>query len=435
MILRDDDRLHEILRKLKPQPAATLPELAQETERIINHQGIQAAYNLVQRAEVILGLRKPKLAIYDHALHVIGGAQKYGLTLASVLQDTFDITIIANKEISSKDFLNWYNLDLSGCRIKIISLPFFEEKHTFHLDPALVTKDGENPFQAISRESGNYDVFINNSMNEMVYPLAGVSILICYFPERRPETYFYVDSYDYIIHISRYTAEWIEKKWRLTPHQHIYPFVDIEAAPAEAPKKKIILSVARFEGEGTKRQKEMAEAFLRLNEVYPEIAADWKFILAGGSSPANPYLSRLADMMRANPRGNIELKVNISAAELKSLYRESTLFWHLCGLNHDDPSAIEHFGMTTIEAMHHSLVPIVYDGGGQREIVADGLDGFRVRSRAELLERTIELIRDKELTRKLAAAAQKKALEFSREKFEEGVRVFFDRILKEYRTF
>ncbi len=435
MISKNDSRLPEILKKFRLDPAEALRELRRETEHLSAGHGIQAAYNLVQRAEVSLGLRKPKLALYDHAVHLIGGAQKYGLTLASVLKDTFDITVIANKEVSLKDFLNWYNLDLSGCGIKVIRLSAFEEKRTSHLDPALVSKDNENPFHLISRESGNYDVFVNNSMNEMVYPLAGVSVLICHFPERRPATYFYIDSYDYIVHNSRYTAEWIEKKWHLTPHELIYPFVDVRAAREKAEKKNIILSVARFEAEGTKRQKEMIEAFLRLNAVSPEIAAGWKFILAGGSGPGNPYLSRLEDMIKENPPGQIELKVNIAAAELASLYRESTLFWHLCGLNHDDPSAIEHFGMTTIEAMENGLVPIVYDGGGQREIVVDGLNGFRIRSTAELLERTIRLIRDAELTGKLAAAAQKKAREFSRANFEERVRGFFNRILEGYRIF
>ena len=197
-------------------------------------------------------------------------------------------------------------------------------------------------------------------------------------------------------------------------------------------KKKNILSVARFEVEGTKRQLEMIEAFLELNQKYSEIAKGWKFILVGGSNPKNNYLSKLKNTINANPEKNIELEINIPAKELKSLYQKSTLFWHLCGLAHDDPSGIEHFGMTIVEAMQNKMVPIVYDGGGPREIVDNGVNGFRVRSKAELIECSIRLFKDQKLILKLSESAQEKAQNFSRMKFEENVKAFFDRLLMIY---
>src|SRR5512136_1152178 len=206
-------------------------------------------------------------------------------------------------------------------------------------------------------------------MNEMVYPLAGLSVLVCHFPERRPQTYFYADRYTHVVCNSLYTAEWVKKKWKLTSYQQIYPPVDMENAAVGLRKKKLILSVARFEVEGSKRQKEMIEAFLSLTEKWPEIAKDWSFILAGGSSPGNPYLPGLEKMIAAKRGQNIELKVNLPLDELNRLYQEATLFWHMCGLKHEDPSGIEHFGMTAVEAMQNKAVPIVYDGGGLREIV------------------------------------------------------------------
>ncbi|MGQ9673336.1 MAG: glycosyltransferase family 4 protein [Candidatus Aminicenantales bacterium] len=434
MTREEDAHFRALVEKLKANPAEAQRELDREIERTSRGHGIQAAFNQLLRLEVLLGWRKPTLALYDHAIHFIGGAQKYGLTLAAALEDIFDITILANQEVSHQNFLDWYNLDLSRCPIKVLKLPYYEAKKATHLDPALVTSQEPNPFHPVSRESGNYDIFVNNSMNEMVYPLANVSVLICHFPERRPRTYFYADRYDCIVFNSRYTSEWIEKKWKIPAHEHIYPYVEARKSVEEKPKKKIILSVARFEVEGTKRQKEMIETFLRLDTLYPEAAAGWKFILAGGSSPDNQYLSLLETLVGKSPRPPIEFKVNISAAELESLYDEATLFWHLCGLIQDDPSAVEHFGMTTIEAMQHGVVPIVYDGGGLREIVDDGVNGFRVKSTAALLERTLELFQSPELVHRLAEAAQKKAQEFSREKFETRVRALFGRILKEYKA-
>ena len=424
------ERFLALLKNLKIQPHVAFPKFLAEIKRISHSEGIQAAYNCLLQAEIFLNLRKPKLGIYDHAFHFIGGAQKYGLSLISALQDQFDITIISNKEVSHSHFMHWYNLDLSHCEIKIIKLPYFEQKNGLHLDPACISKDEENPFYLISKESGNYDIFVNNSMNEMVYPLSNISVLVCHFPERRPKTYFYADQYTHILHNSQYTAEWIKKKWDLTPHEHVYPPVDMEPGRQKMQKKKTIISVARFEVEGTKRQKEMMETFLKLKNEYPKVTEEWAFKLVGGSDTKNPYLQRLKKIVDQNPDKNIQLKVNIPLEELKSLYQESTLFWHLCGLTHTDPSEIEHFGMTAVEAMQNMVVPVVYDGGGLREIVDHGINGFRVKSKAELLHYSLELFQDKKLVQNLGENAQKKSQEFSRLKFEERIHAFFNRLLR-----
>jgi len=423
-----------IIKNLKSGQQTALPEFSEEIKKISYSKGIQAAYNCLLQAEVMLNMRKPKLAIYDHAFHFIGGAQKYGLSLIFTLQNQFDIHIIANKEVSHRDFLHWYNLDLSNCEIKVIKLPFYEKKNVVHLDPALILKEDENPFHPISRESGNFDIFVNNSMNEMVYPLSNISVLVCHFPERRPKFYFYADQYTHILYNSRFTARWIAKKWNLTPHEHIYPPVDMEPEQEKTQKKKVILSVARFEAEGTKRQLEMIEAFLKLKHEHPKIANGWKFLLVGGSPSKNPYISRLENMIDQDPDKNIQLKINVPIEQLKSFYKESTVFWHLCGLTHRDPSEIEHFGMTTVEAMQNKVVPIVFDGGGLREIVDHGRNGFRVKSKAELLNYTLKLFRDEKLVQRLAENAQKKSQDFSRIKFEERVQAFFIKLLRSYES-
>jgi len=412
---------------------ATAMELSREITQIAKQSGVQAAYNRLLQAEVALGLRKPSLAIYDHAFHIIGGAQKYGLTMGSALSDVFDVTILANKDIRLEQFEDWYGLDLSRCRVKVIRLPYYEERNAFHIDPAFITRDVVNPFHLVSRESGNYDVFVNNSMNEMVCPLSNISVLICHFPERRPKSYFYAHRYAITICNSRYTAEWIEKRWKFSPQRHLYPPVDMEASGGEFPKKKYVLSVARFEPEGTKRQREMVEAFSTLTREWPDIVRGWKFILAGGSLPNNRYLSELENLVARNAAGSIELRVNIPMAELRSLYQEATLFWHLCGLTRKDPSEVEHFGMTTVEAMQNGSVPIVYDGGGLREIVDHGVNGFRVRSGAELIDYTVRLFLDQGLARELGQAARARAGTFSRATFEMKVRTFFAEVLESYR--
>ncbi len=410
-----------------------------EIDKIGLEKGFQAAYNALLRTEVALGLRKPSLAIYDHTAHLIGGGQKYGFTVAHALLDRFDITLLVNKKITHRDLSDWYHLDLSGCDIKIIPLPFFDRFDSLHLDPALVNRRTGNPFHIISRESGNYDFFINNSMNEKVFPLANVSMLICHFPERRPRDYFYADRYSYVIYNSAYTAYWIEQKWKFKPHHHIYPPVDM--APTVTgddgefpPKENIILSVARFEAGGSKKQLEMVYSFLKLNRQFPDIFSRWNLVLAGGCPDENDYLKKIKAVLQKSGNNNIHLKLNISGDDLKELYRKSSIFWHLCGLDQSDPALVEHFGMTIVEAMQNRLVPVVFDGGGQREIVVPGISGARISSSAELMTTSLKLARDAQLREELGNNAFERSKTFSRDVFEKKVRDFFDDVLQKYRS-
>lgn len=431
-----DNQQQAFLELLKIATANNDPAHVSSLEEFLsNHEaghGVQAAYNLLLRLEAALGKRKPSLAIYDHTFHIIGGGEKYGFTVAHALQDIFDVTILSNKPVSHKNILDWYHLDLSSCKIKIIEIPFFEDAGDGHLDPARVSRRMENPFHIVSKESGNYDFFINNGMNEMVCPLSNISAMIVHFPERRPVGYFYSHRYTYIIYNSEYTAGWIEKKWKFTPHKHIFPPVDMESPVEEKDKENIILSVARFESGGSKKQFEMIRTFLKLQRSAPEKAKDWKLILAGGSHGENPYLTRVREYLAERDVQNVELRVNISGDELKDLYKKAKIFWHLCGLDQSDPALVEHFGMTIAESMQNRIAPIVFDGGGQREIVEHGKSGFRVTTTAELIRYTLTLMEDGALRKEAGEQAFRRSKLFSRERFEERVKDFFQQLLEEY---
>ncbi len=423
-----------VLSHSSPDKAGFVPAFKEALSTISSQHGPQAAYNALLRTEVATGSRKPTMAIYDHTSHLIGGGQKYGFTVAYALQEMFDITLIANREITHQDIIDWYHLDLASCKIKIIPIPFFDDPDTVHLDPGRVTVRTENPFHIIGRESGNYDFFINNSMNEKVYPLSNVSSLICHFPERRPRDYFYADQYTHVIYNSNYTAGWIEKKWKFTPHKHIYPPVDMAPQDHSTQKENIILSVARFEEGGSKKQLEMVRTFTKLNRRFPELFNSWRLVLAGGSGnpDENPYLNSIKEHIRKSDTPNIQLMVNCPGDDLKEMYRKASIFWHLCGLDQTDPALVEHFGMTIVEAMQNRVVPIVFDGGGQREIVEQDVSGFRISSTAQLITSVLKIIRDSQLREKLAANAIERSQLFSRETFETRVKEFYAHELKAY---
>ena len=391
--------------------------------------GLRTAINTVDLCQLLLGLRKPRIAIYDHTWQFIGGAQKYGATMAEALQDLGEITLISNRPFSSEHLAEWYRLDLKDCATRVIPLPFFEEKGGDYIDPAdIISRAMANPFHAVSRATLDYDLFINNSMLEMVLPLAFRSAFITHFPERRARSYFYVDRYSRVVCNSRYTAGWIEKRWGFKPHTQIYPPVDM---PGPRPKNKepIVLSAARFDPGGNKQQLDMIRAFQTLIRRHPQASRGWRLILVGGSHGDNPYLQQVKKFLMDYPGLPVELRVNITAAELQELYRRSSLFWHFCGLGQSDPALVEHFGMTVAEAMQSGCIPLVFDGGGMREIVRSGENGYLFSSLAELVGATIRLFDMPELRANLAEAAWSAGRDFAKEIFAGRVRALVQELL------
>ncbi len=420
----------------RDNPEDSIRKISHDLERIKQDKGIQASYNDLLRLEVVLGIRKPSVAVYDNALHFIGGAQKYGCTIAQSLQESCDVTLVSHKKVTLRQLQDWYGLDLNKCTTKVIKIPFFEarkqEKSTF--DAGEVDLKGENPFHVVSMESGEYDIFINNCMLEMVYPLSNISEFICHFPEREKSRFFHADKYSHIICNSRYTGEWVSRKWGLKPHEILYPPVDMMDSCEDRDKEKIILSVSRFELSGKKQQLEMIKIFERMLHRYPEKTEGWKMVIAGGSVDGNPYLESVRKASRSLPAEKIDLRVDISLNELKELYRKASIFWHLAGLEQIDPERAEHFGMTTVEAMQNRCVSVVYRGGGQKEIIEDRVSGLFFDTRDELINRTLELMDSSSLREEIGRAAYERGKEFTKKSFQRKAKKHFEEILKEYRS-
>ena len=63
---------------------------------------------------------------------------------------------------------------------------------------------------------------------------------------------------------------------------------------------------------------------------------------------------------------------------------------------------MEHFGISTVEAMSAGAVPIVYRGGGQVEIVRDDENGMLWKTIDELTTKTRTIIEDSSLYMRLS---------------------------------
>src|SRR4051794_4353975 len=101
-----------------------------------------------RRMQVALGRRRMSIGIYDHALHVVGGGQKYVATIAAELQDRFDVTYLVNRPVDMAQLRDWYDVDLSRCRLRVVALPFFERRQW--IDAGVVTRDMSNPFDPVA---------------------------------------------------------------------------------------------------------------------------------------------------------------------------------------------------------------------------------------------------------------------------------------------
>jgi O-antigen biosynthesis protein len=380
------------------------------------------------------GKKKPSLGIYDHALHLIGGGQKYSATIAQILQGQFDVTFISNKDVNMNDLERWYGLDLHNVRLNVVPLDYFEGLNRREIDPNLVDALEFNPFEKIAAESAKYDILLIANMVSKVKPLSPYSIFICHFPDSERNKYFYVDDYSYLVCNSEYGKYWIKKRWNLDADKVLYPSVDMFPGDSTLPKENIILSVTRFEVGGSKKQLEMIEAFLQLCKQYPAIRKLWKFVLVGGSIQVNPYLERVRKVIEESGETNIEVYANASLDIVRKYYRRAKIFWHACGLHESNPHLVEHFGMTTVEAMQNSCVPIVINGGGQKEIVEHAKSGYLFDELPELVSYTYQLISNEQRLHQLSKQAFERSKLFSAERFANSTKEIFNRAVEKYFT-
>ena len=193
------------------------------------------------------------------------------------------------------------------------------------------------------------------------------------------------------------------------------PPVELPAS-APGPKEPMILAVGRFfRGWHSKNQHVLLDALAELD------APGWHLVLAGGGDDPHyvEEIRRRADGLPA------ELRVDVPRDQLLELYARAALFWHAAGHGHDPrrhPERLEHFGITTVEAMAHGAVPLVLPAGGPAEVVEDGRTGAWWRTPSELAERTKDLIEDEPRRGRLADAARAEAERYSSERFRAAIR-------------
>ena len=401
---------------------------------------------------------KANVGIYKFHLGADGGGDKRALALAEHLSVKHNVWLITSERPDLRALETYFDVDLSRVRLVVF------DRSRRHLAAASRLFRWRRPGQIAARldktlqiRALGLDVFVNNSFPSSLVCPARRGVYMCMFPhppDRGREgpglaRHAYhalmdaaeksllgrpapdaLDSYDVITANSRYTSEWIRRRWG-RDSEVVYSACDPAGPPAE--KEKVILHVGRFNGDDGpevhhKRQDVLLEAFRGMEGVR---RAGWRLHFAGSvlsGESSSGFAARLAEGARGLP---VSFHFNADLETLRGLYRKAAVYWHATGYGFDAeafPAKQEHFGMTTVEAMSAGAVPVVLNSGGQREIVTHGSDGFLWEDLRGLSDYTTRLISDERLRARLGARAVTASARFSRANFTESVGRIVERL-------
>jgi glycosyltransferase involved in cell wall biosynthesis len=334
------------------------------------------------------------IGFYNPYFDGFGGGERYVLTLASHWSKQHTVDLFwdnSNKILESE---NRFGLDLS--RIRVVPNIF---------------RSG-NIFQK-ARASRNYDVIFFLTDGSVPTSCAKHNILHIQVPFRFMRIPFYKKHrISAIVCNSQFTKDHIDTTLARDA-QVIYPPISMDKfMPGE--KTKTILSVGRFSAAyQAKKQEVLLSTFQQ--GIRSGALKGYSLVLAGGLLESDDaYFTSLKDMAKGFP---VTFFAKCPFRDLQRLYATAMIYWHAAGYGESEPEHMEHFGISTVEAMRAGCVPVVYRGGGQPEIVTDNENGYLFDTKEELLTKTMHLIENEEKRRSLAKKARLKALDFSTDHF------------------
>ncbi len=346
-----------------------------------------------------------KALLFDPYLDTMGGGERYNLTLASALKSAgYMVTFAWPDRRTLSQAADRFNLE-SDFACDALAYDVFTRgsliskwNFTKEYDLVFFVSDGSLPFLFSKRNLVHFQVpFTKIGGNFFINLIKGLFI-------------------HKLVFNSNFTAEVIKKQLPLTPFVVLYPPIDIENfTPGK--KEDLILSVARFDSPShAKRQDVLIDAFKKIHEK----EKSFRLVLAGGLKGGEDFLQSLRDKTGKLP---IEFVTNPDFGQLKKLYAKAKIFWHAAGYGLDEaiqPEKVEHFGITTVEAMSAGAVPVVINRGGQREIVNEET-GYLCGSIDEIVGSTLSLISSPEKLKLMSDKAVLRARDFSVSKFYQSV--------------
>lgn len=336
-----------------------------------------------------------KIGIVDPYFDAYGGGESYMLTLACHLSAKYDVTVFWDDINMFLEAQKRFGIDVS--KIKITQNVF---RGTSLLKKSVVTRQ--------------YDCIIFLTDGSIPFSLANRNILHIQVPCSRLSFPIWKRViYSDVVFNSEFTKFHSDRSvWKKSTV--IYPPVSTADIKPQGKREKIILSVGRFSPyHSVKKQDVLIDAFTRAKKEGK--FSGFTLVLAGGMGENDrEFFRSLKDKARDLP---IRFYPNIGRSDLVHLYGSAKIYWHAAGFGETDPSLMEHFGISTVEAMAGGCAVLSYKAGGQEEIITEGTNGFLWNSTKELLDKTDWVIRDESLYGAITKAAGEKAREYSVQRF------------------
>lgn len=337
-----------------------------------------------------------KAAIFNPYLDTLGGGERYTLSFARVLLDQgWDVDVQWVNESIKEIIKKRFGIDTD--KLKIVS----DIKRGTGYDLCFWISDGSIPLLFARKNILHFQVPFRNVegrslLNKM--KLIRINSIVCN---------------------SKFTKNIIDEEYGIDSIV-IYPPVDTLSIKPKR-KEKIILYIGRFSQlVQSKRQDILIKAFKKLSKN--KTVEGWNLVLAGGVEVGvGDYMQKLEKEAQGYP---IEIIKSPDYKVVKDLYGRARIFWSAAGFGVDEkknPEKVEHFGLTTVEAMAAGAVPVVFEAGGFREIIENGKTGFLWKEEKELISITKELIGDKSRMLSLSNNALVASKRFGYEKFKKEV--------------
>lgn len=352
----------------------------------------------------------PKIILISPYLKTLGGGERYLLSIGEVLSRDYQIFITAGQTDINKA-RQFFGLSLTN--FQTIDPDYFSKLNFFNRYKFL------NQYRA---------VFYMTDGSLFSSPLKK-SFLIIQSPAHLPHLNL-TNSLKFknwqIICYSSFMQKIIRERIAKIA-EPLPPYINLSKVPAaKIAKKNIILSVGRFFSSHLheKRQDFLLDFFLKNYERYFK---DWQLILSGNLSEQSgeKYVASLKKSAEGFP---IKILTAVSFNKLSEFYKSAKIYWHAAGYGSDqikNPEKLEHFGITTLEAMAYGSVPLVFAGGGQLDIIRNNLNGLLWHNEASFLKANLEIIKNEKKRLRMSKLAIKRAADFSRDSFEKKLNEIF----------
>ena len=364
--------------------------LARWKEYIINKHNVP---NLVLEAVPVTkqtAHNKENALIYTPFPILLGGGERYLLTIAEYLQSNYNVFLVV-PELYSK------------LRILTIGRDLGLDLHDLHILKFEQTQNSQIEF--------SLSMVMGNEILPRIPAIAKYNIFHCQFPFKyhfeeygfQQTNVQYYDHYNCILVNSEFTKFNIQKQQKeyslnKKPIYIAYPPVgEFETGDdlLNLKENTKILSIGRFfVGGHNKKHDFLIKAFKSLVANYGY--KDAQLNLVGGTHTESVHRKYVEELQELATGYNIVFHFDLSNEGVTKLLKFSSIYWHATGIDVDPvdyPEAMEHFGITPVEAMKAACIPLVPNKGGVCEIVRGcSTQMLTYRNEKELIDTTNKLL-------------------------------------------